>query len=479
MKLTFMRQTKVVCTLGPASQKKSVIKNLIQLGMDVARINFSHGTHEELRRIIRTVRRTARQLDKPISILGDLQGPKIRIGEMPPEGVYLKRNGSFILTTKKKMGSERGASTNYRYLFLDIKKGNEILLDDGLIRMRVVGISGKEVRCKVLEGGILHSRKGISLPGIPLRISSFTEKDKRDIVVCAEQELDYIALSFVRSAKDIRSLKNFLRRKFRSIPVIAKLEKPQAIHCLSKILDIADGVMIARGDLGVEMSLDQVPVLQKEIIEKANAKKVPVITATQMLESMTQHSRPTRAEASDVANAIFDGTDAVMLSGETAVGKYPEKAVEVMVQIIKTAESHLRDKPEKLRRETSEEFSIPDAVGHAASMIAESKKVRAIVAFTHSGRTAQLISKYRPQIPIIAFAPHSNIQRVMNLYWGVIPKYMPLIENTDELIEQVDRILLKERIVSIGDLLIITLGAPVFVQGSTNLLKLHRVGKIS
>lgn len=478
MKLSSLRQTKVVCTLGPASKDKRVIKNLIQLGMNVARINFSHGTHKELRRIIQTVRSTASRLNKPVAILGDLQGPKIRIGEMPPEGVYLKRNVSFVLSTKKVMGSACGAYASYKYLAQDIKKGDEILLDDGLIRMSVVDISGREVKCKVMEGGVLCSHKGISLPGIPLRISSFTEKDKLDITVCAEMELDYIALSFVRSAKDIKSLKSFLKKKFHPIPVIAKLEKPQAINCLSEIMDTADGVMVARGDLGVEMPLDQVPILQKEIIKMANAKRIPVITATQMLESMTQHSRPTRAEVSDVANAIFDGTDAVMLSGETAVGKYPEKAVEVMVQIIKTAEANLTVRSERLRKNLSAVFSIPDAISHAASMIAESGRAKAIVAFTHSGRTAQLISKYRPQISTIAFTSHLPIKQAMSLYWGVIPKYMPVIENTDELIEQVDRILLKERIVSKGDLLVIALGAPVYVKGSTNLLKLHRVGEI-
>ena len=479
MKLPSFRQTKVVCTLGPASQGKQVIKNLLQLGMNIARINFSHGTHEELRRIIRTVRNTARQLNKPVAIIGDLQGPKIRIGEMPPEGVNLKRNDSFVLSSKKRMGSVQGGFANYRYLSQDLKKGSEILLDDGLIRMKVVDISGNEVLCNIVEGGVLRSHKGISLPGIPLRVSSFTNKDKKDIAVCAEMELDYIALSFVRSAKDIKSLKSFLQRKYKPIPIIAKLEKPQAIHSLSEIMDIADGVMVARGDLGVEMPLEQVPVLQKEIINMANTKRIPVITATQMLESMTNHSRPTRAEASDVANAIFDGTDAVMLSGETAAGKYPEKAVEVMVQIINTAESYFPDKTEKRRRKSSVQFSIPDSICHAAAMIADSGKAKVVVAFTHSGRTAQLISKYRPKIPIIAFTSHLHIQRVMNLYWGIIPKYMPVIENTDELIKQVDRILLKERVVSKGDLLVIILGAPVYVQGATNLLKLHRVGEIS
>jgi len=478
MKLSSLRRTKIVCTLGPASQHKSIIKNLLKLGMNVARINFSHGTHEEIRRIVKTVRSAACQLNIPVAILGDLQGPKIRIGEMPPEGVYLKRNASFFFSTRKSVGSIEGACTNYKYLLQDISKGDKILLDDGLIRLRAEEILGKEIRCKVEEGGVLRSHKGISLPGIPLRIPSLTEKDKRDIPVCAELELDYIALSFVRSAKDIKSLKNLLRRKYHPIPVIAKLEKPQAISNLVEIMDCADGVMVARGDLGVEMSLDQVPILQKKIIEQANEKKIPVITATQMLESMTDHSRPTRAEASDVANAIFDSTDAVMLSGETAVGRYPEKAVEVMVKIINTAESHLSYKPERLRKKGEEAFSIPDEISQAAAVIAESNVVKAIVAFTQSGLTPRFISKYRPRIPIISFTPHPSIQQAMSLYWGVIPKYMPLIKNTDELIEKVDQTLLKEQIVSKGDVLIIILGAPIHVKGSTNLLNLHRVGGV-
>ena len=480
MKLSNFRQTKVVCTLGPASEEKSIIKKLIQSGMDVVRINFSHGAPDYVRNLVRLVRSTASQIGRPIAILGDLQGPKIRIGDMPQEGVFLKKNAEFIISTKKIMGSVEGAFTDYRFLPQDVKKGDKILLDDGLIRLEVKDTTDKKVSCKVLEGGILRSHKGISLPGVPVRIPSLTEKDKRDVAVIAEQDLDYIALSFVRSAKDVQSLKDLLKRRYHPIPVIAKLEKPQAIDHLSEIMDVADGVMVARGDLGVEMSLDQVPVLQKEIINMANAKRIPVITATQMLESMTEHSRPTRAEASDVANAIFDGTDAVMLSGETAAGKYPLKAVEVMTQIIKTAEEHLVFRPERLRREKSKEhFSIPDAISHAAAMIAELKHAKVIVAFTHSGRTVQLISKYRPVIPIIAFTPDSNIQRGMNLYWGVIPKYMPVIENTDELIKKVDEVLLKEKFVSKGDLLIIILGAPVFIQGSTNLLKLHRVGEVS
>lgn len=468
-----MRRTKIICTIGPASRSVSKLKQLIHTGMDVARINFSHGTWEEHGEVISRIRKVSQEMDKPIAILGDLQGPKIRVGKIAGDKIVLKKGHLLELTTRNVLGNENLIPTDFKNLCKEVTPGEIILLNEGMIRLQVLSLTQNSVHCKVVEGGLLLSRKGINLPGIPVDIPSLTEKDKKDLEFCMHSKVDYIALSFVRRAEDIINIKRIINKAKADIPVIAKLEKPQAIENLDAILEVTDGVMVARGDLGVEMSIADVPVIQKDIIRRANQKRIPVITATQMLETMTENPRPTRAEASDVANAIFDGTDAVMLSGETATGKYPVETVAMMVQIINSAEAHLKEHPVIRRRAQETKIPFEDAISDSASFVANAIHAQVIVAFTQSGDTARLISKCRTQTPVVAFTPHENIRHRMNLYWGVTPYVMPLIESVDEVIEIVVDALRKRKLVKRGDNIVIIMGAPIYHKGTTNLLKLH------
>jgi pyruvate kinase len=470
-----MRKTKIICTLGPASQSKEVIRRMILKGMDVARLNFSHGSQESHGQTYFLLRKISESLGKPLAVLQDLQGPKMRIGTIINGQALLKKGSTFILTTQQNRGSEQQISTSYRHLAQDVKPGDTVLLGDGYLRMRVKEIRGSEVLTKVVEGGLLKSHMGINLPGTNLSAPSLTPKDLKDLVFGLSLGVDYVGMSFVRRPQDIQDIKRAMARFGKEIPVIAKLERPEAISNLSSIVEAADGVMVARGDLGVEMPLAQVPLLQKEIIKQANQQKRLVIIATQMLESMMEHSRPTRAEASDVANAIFDGTDAVMLSGETAAGKYPEKALTTMTEIVSTTESCSLF-ASAISSNPSPKKSIPDAVAEAAVHAAESLQARAIVAFTQSGATPLFVSKYRPSTPIIAFTPHEEVCRRMRLYWGVLPRVMKPIVSTDRLIDKVEKILLQEKLVQRGDTLVLLMGAPVDKKGTTNLLKILRVG---
>ncbi|MBI5184043.1 MAG: pyruvate kinase [Nitrospinae bacterium] len=469
------RKTKIICTIGPSSHSEEMIERLIMAGMDVARLNSSHGTRESHEEVIRHIHNVSKRVLKPVAILFDLQGPKIRIGRFEKGSVYLNKDTEFIITTDRVIGTDKIVSTSYSGLTGDVDVGDIILLDDGLLRFQVVERREREVRCKVIIGGLLRDNKGINLPGVDIGMPSLTDKDREDIMFGIGEGIDYFGISFVIRPEDIREVKGIISKSQKEIHVIAKLEKPQAIESLDEILKEGDGVMIARGDLGVEISPEHVPIIQKEVIRRANEVKKPVITATQMLESMIQHPIPTRAEASDVANAIFDGTDAVMLSGETAVGKYPIESVEMMARIIDTAESSIIHKRGYKGYELDKELSFPEAVSNAAANTAYKIGAKAIVAFTQSGSTALLISKDRPVVPIIAFTPNEEIKRRLCLYWGVIPKIMEPIENTDELIAQVDRLLLKEGMVRRGDSLVIIMGAPISVMGSTNLMKVHRI----
>jgi pyruvate kinase len=469
-----MRKTKIVCTLGPASQSKEVLRRLILKGMDVARLNFSHGSQESHGQTYFLLRKLSESLGKPLAVLQDLQGPKMRIGTVINGQILIKKGSPFILTTRQTFGSEQRVHTTYRHLPQDVKPGDSVLLGDGYLRLRVKGVEGTEVITEVVEGGILKNRMGINLPGTNLSAPSLTSKDLKDLAFGLSLGVDYVGMSFVRRAQDIQGIKRAMARCGREVPVIAKLERPEAISNLGDILKAAEGVMVARGDLGVEMPLAQIPILQKEIIRQANQQKRLVITATQMLESMIEHSRPTRAEASDVANAIFDGTDAVMLSGETAAGKYPEEALAMMAEIASTAEScPLFARAEFLN--SPQQDSIPDAVAQAAVQTAERLQARVIVAFTQSGATALFISKYRPSTPIIAFTPHEEVCRRMRLYWGVFPKIMRPIVSTDRLIDEVEKTLLQGKLVKRGDTLVLLMGAPIYKKGTTNLLKILRV----
>ncbi|MBN1348816.1 pyruvate kinase [candidate division KSB1 bacterium] len=471
-----MRKTKIICTIGPATATDQRITELINNGMNVARLNFSHGDHEQHARMIQKIRLISEQLDQPVGILQDLQGPKIRIGKIAENAVKLIPGFVISITMKPISGTSERISTTYTNLVNDVQPGDTLLLDDGLLKLKALSKTDDEIKCQVIEGGVLSSNKGINLPGIKISEPSLTEKDKIDLKFGIAHDVDFIALSFVRNSNDISKVKALIRDAGKEIPVIAKLEKPEAIADLDAILQTADIAMIARGDLGVEMPLEQVPSIQKRIIQQCQAFGVPVITATQMLESMRENPRPTRAEVSDVANAIYDGTDAVMLSAETATGAYPIEAVQMLSRICEVAEQNYRQcESADILHDYRETLAIADATASSACHAALELNARAIVAFTQSGFTARVISKYHPRTAIIAFTPYIETQRQMSLFYGVNPLRMQVIENTDQVIAQVDRILLEKKLAQKGDVIVITLGAPVYTRGTTNLMKLHQI----
>ncbi len=469
-----MRKSKVVCTIGPASCSREMMHSLIKNGMDVARLNFSHGDHEFHKRAIKFIREESKKLNKPTAILQDLQGIKIRVGLVAGGSVELKKGTEIFLHAGKEISSNKHIFISYPALGNDAKTGDKILFDDGLIQTAVTGKTKDGLKAKVIEGGILKDKKGVNLPHTRITLSSFTEKDRNDLGFGLKMDVDYVALSFVRNARDIKIVKEWLEQRHRALPLIAKIEKPEALQNIDEILDETEGIMIARGDLGVEISPEEVPIIQKSLINKANAKGKLVITATQMLESMTEHARPTRAEATDVANAVIDGTDALMLSAETATGKYPLDAVKMMDKIIRYTESQTGTHNNELGSQSSD-FS--GAVAEAACTAADDIKARAIVAFTQSGFTARLVSKFRPKVPIIAFTPHIDIKRRMALYWGVVPFLIRHVYNTDGMIKEVERSLLGAGIAKKGDNIVITAGSPLMARGKTNFMKLHTVGE--
>ena len=475
-----MRRAKIVCTVGPASRSEDTVGQLLHAGGDVIRLNFSHGTHADHAKAIRTVREVSGRQNRPVAILQDLQGPRIRIGVLRAGPVRLVEGETVTLTTHREPEVPRMVPVTYGGLPGDVSPGDRIMVDDGRIELRVLDAAGSEVRCEVIAPGLLESNKGMNLPGVRVSAPSLTDKDREDLAFGTAHGVDYVALSFVRDPSDIREVRSLLERSGADVPVIAKLERAEAVDNLDAILDAADGVMVARGDLGVELPLEEVPVIQKRIIAAANRCGVLVITATQMLESMTTSHRPTRAEASDVANAVLDGTDAVMLSGETAVGRHPVAAVRTMSRIVEAAEASIRTAPQvRGREEPVKPLSFPDAIGHAASAASEDVRAKAIVAFTQSGFTARLISKYRPRTPIIALTPHEGIRRRLSLVWGTQPRLMDLVEETDRMMEEVEARLLADGTVRAGDSVVILSGAPITARGSTNLLKLHRVGEVA
>jgi len=466
-----VRRAKIVCTLGPASSSLAMIDQLIRTGMDVARLNFSHGTHAEHARVIARARQASVRQGKPLAILADLQGPKLRTGRL--EGgreVTLRAGRRFTITTDDIPGSATTVSTTYKRLPQEVRRGDRILLSDGLIELRVVSVRRNAIQCEVVNGGVLGEHKGINLPGVRLKISALTPKDRADLAFILRQSVNYVAVSFVRRPEDILAAKALIARAGKDTPVIAKLEKPEAIEDLDAILRVADGVMVARGDLGVEMSPEKVPVVQKRIIARARDFRLPVITATQMLESMTHNPRPTRAEASDVANAIFDGTDAVMLSGETATGEYPRETVAMMDRIIREAEANILmvARPRRMGPLTVAE-TISEAVCHAA----EEHQMKIIAVFTESGSTARMISKYRPPCPIIAFSPDQETRRRIGLLWGVRARSIRHVRDIDSLTRLAEKRLLEERLVRRGDIVGIVAGTPLGARGTTNFMKLH------
>jgi pyruvate kinase len=468
------RKAKIVCTLGPSSGTEAVLRDLMRLGMDVARLNFSHGTHEEHARMIERVRKVAGQERRTICILQDLQGPKIRTGRMKYRTPVALKTGSTLTITPRDIAGTAGLiSTTFKTLAQEVEPGSRILLADGLIELRVRAIHGEDVECTVVNGGLLGEHKGINLPGTVVRVPALTEKDEKDLEFGVKHGVDMIAASFVRTAEDVRQAKRLLEKHKSDAWVIAKLEKPQAIEHLEEILDVADGVMVARGDLGVEVAPEKVPMIQKQVIRRAADWRKPVITATQMLESMVGNPRPTRAEASDVANAIFDGSDAVMLSAETASGKYPREAVAMMDKIIKEAESHPDDV--LLRRRHRRTLSISETICESVAHAAQDLDMRAIAVYTESGTTARLISKYRPQCPIHALAASAPVCARLNLLWGVSPVFSEVETQAEDMVARAEALLRVREAASQGDIIAIVAGTSSS-SGSTNFMRLHVVG---
>jgi pyruvate kinase len=471
------RHSKIVCTIGPATRSPRMIRKLILAGMDVARLNFSHGTHEEHAHGISMLRDAAMELKKPIAILADLQGPKIRTGALAGGGTVLLRAGQkFTITTARVLGDSTRVNTTFHPMPREVKRGDRILLSDGLIELRVEATNRTEVICQVANGGLLGEHKGINLPGVQLHVPALTDKDRADLRFAIAKGADYIAVSFVRRPEDVLLAKSLAGRGGKNTPVIAKLEKPEAIENLEEILPVSDGVMVARGDLGVEMSPECVPVVQKNIIARAREHRRPVITATQMLESMTENPRPTRAEASDVANAIFDGSDAVMLSAETATGNYPVEAVGMMARIIEEAEASIHEFP---RPAGTERLKVAETVAELVCHASRELHMKLIAVFTHSGFTARLVSRYRPLVPIVAFSPEAETRRRMALLWGVTPRSIVDIKKIDGLAAIAEKRLLEERLVKRGDVIGIVAGMPMGIRGTTNFMKFHVIGNLN
>jgi pyruvate kinase len=469
------RRAKIICTIGPASNTEVVMRDLLRLGMDVARLNFSHGSHQDHAHNIERLRHAAEREGRTVCILQDLQGPKIRTGPLEGHEPVLLKTGSVVtLTPQDVPGTAARISTTFPDLARELTAGARILLSDGLIELRVRGVRGKDVLCDVLNGGTLGEHKGINLPGVALSIPALTEKDRKDLEFGLRHGVDAVALSFVRSAADVRMGKQIIASHRGDTPVIAKLEKPQAIDHLEEILETADGVMVARGDLGVEVAPEKVPVIQKHVIRRAAAWRKPVITATQMLESMVENPRPTRAEASDVANAIFDGSDAVMLSAETASGQYPRESVAIMSRIVVEAECNLADFMQFRRRREHKGLSVAETICESIAHSAEDLPMGAIAVFTETGNTARMISKYRPKVPIYAFTHIAPVVHRLNLYWGVHPVPCRQARSAEQMVTMAEQDLVRRGQLKPGDVLGVVAGTRQ-ASGSTNLMRLHVV----
>lgn len=474
-----MRRTKIVCTLGPTSEEPEILKAMLRAGMNVARMNFSHGNHEEHARRIETVRQASRECKIPVAILLDTKGPEIRVRTFVNGQVTLVQGQIFTLTPQEVEGDETRVAITYKQLARDVKVGARVLIDDGLIEMKVQEIKdGGDVICQVINGGVISNRKSINLPGSPVSLPSMSEQDKADIIFGIEQKVDLIAASFIRTANDVLAIRRLLEEHSASIPIIAKIENQQGLDNIDAILKVADGLMVARGDLGVEIPPEEVPLAQKDMIARCNRLGKPVITATQMLDSMIRNPRPTRAEATDVANAIFDGTDALMLSGETAMGKYPLEAVSTMARLAERTEEALDCDSFLARHANIGRQSVTDALSYACRQTSKQLGAAAIITSTESGHTARMVSKYRPLAPIIAVTPREDMLRRLLLTWGVFPLLGNKSENTDQMIHESITTSLNQGLIKNGDLVVITAGVPVGVPGTTNLLKVHVVGDV-
>ncbi len=471
------RRTRIICTLGPATDSVGVLRALISAGMDVARLNFSHGSFEEHQRRIRLLRIACQSAPRPIAILADLPGPKIRIGQIAGGPIRVRRGNDFTLTLRDVPGDLNEVHLPDREVFEAVQEGNSLFLDDGLIELKVLEHDEENIHTRVVDGGELSSNKGLVVPGITLNMPTITPEDRDALHFIAQQDVDWVAASFIRSAEDVRDIRRILEAEGRPLPIIAKIEKHEAVDQLDNILRASDALMVARGDLGVERPIQEVPILQKEIISRCNATGKPVVTATQMLDSMIRNPRPTRAEVSDVANAVLDGTDCVMLSGETAVGRFPVETVRMMRQIILHAESSLDYDSNPWEHVRSDADLITDTISQATCDIARELKAAAILTSTSSGYTARMVSRHRPITPIIGITPNPHTYRRLALSWGVLPVLTKEVVSTDATLEMAVNTAIERKLVKPGELVVITAGVPTGIAGNTNLLKVHRVGE--
>ena len=470
-----MRKTKIVCTLGPSTDREGVLREMIQAGMNVARFNFSHGTHAEHKARLDALKTLREELDAPVAAMLDTKGPEVRLKDFAGGRVHLTAGQEFTLTTVQVEGDAHRCSITYGELPGDVKAGDTILLDDGLVRLTVLETSETEIRCRVENDGDMKNHKGVNVPGVRLNMPYMSQQDRDDLLFGAEQGFDYVAASFVRSAADVRELRHVLDQAGSRMRIIAKIENQEGVSNLPEILDAADGIMVARGDMGVEIDFAEIPLIQKNMIARCVACGKPVITATQMLDSMIENPRPTRAEITDVANAIYDGTSAIMLSGETAAGKYPVEAVRTMDAIARKTESNMdRGRPIKIPGKTR--LSVTAATAHAACTTAMDVGADAILTVSQRGVTAQMVSRFRPQTTVVALLLDPQVQRQMALYWGVEPITMPRASSTDELVELAIQSAEEAGLVKRGDLVVVTAGVPVGVSGTTNMIRVQQVG---
>ncbi|MDD5251683.1 MAG: pyruvate kinase [Patescibacteria group bacterium] len=477
------KRTKIVCTIGPASNRPEVLADMVKAGMNVARLNFSHGTHEEHAAMIRDLRVLSSKTKEPVAILQDLQGPKVRVGKLPAEGVELESKATVVLSTDPAAALPK-IPVGYANLHADVKIGDRLLLDDGLMDVRVAAVDGRDISCEVVTGGILKSNKGINVPTATLSIPAVTEKDVADVKFGVEQRVDWVALSFVRTAKEVYDLRYLIKQHETElgsayaygspIRIVAKIEKHEAVRNIDEIVEAADGIMVARGDLGIEMPAEEVPLIQKMIIDKCRAASKPVIVATQMLDSMIRNPRPTRAEVSDVANAVIDHTDAVMLSGETAGGQYPVESVETMARIVRETEASKYDNTDNSElpgygRDTEQ------ALSNVATILARDSRAKLILVASLSGGTGRVVSRYRPELPILVATDNERVRHQLNLSWGVLPFILPRCNTVEELVDRSVGWLKREKMVKTDDTLIIVAGEPVGTSGGVNLVEIRHV----
>ncbi len=472
-----LKKTKIVCTLGPASEKEEVLKELVENGLNVCRCNFSHGSHEEHKGRMDVVKKVREELNQPIAILLDTKGPEIRTGNFDAPEVLLEEGQQFTITMRDVIGNKDICTVSYKGLASDVKSGDVILIDDGLVGLRVEKIENDDIICTVENSGIVKNHKGINVPGVSINLPALTEKDISDIEFGISQGIDYIAASFVRKPSDVLAIRDVLKKNnAEHIEIISKIENQEGIDNIDSIIEVSDGIMVARGDLGVEIATEEVPIAQKMMIEKCNKAGKPVITATQMLDSMMRNPRPTRAEVTDVANAIHDGTDAIMLSGETAAGKYPVEAVKTMASIAKRTEETL-NYTEILRSKTIDDITVTNAISYATCSTAMSLDASAIITFTSTGHTARMVSRFRPQCPIIATTQKDDVMRRLALSWGVCPVKVKNVGNIDQMIETSIKSVKEKSYAQDGDTVVITAGAPIGVKGTTNLIKVETIGE--